>query len=80
MRSTARPGSPSLSPVPPTLRRPRTSSSVRSTGCLNRVVNDYGPKAGYKPTRIIDMYEPDFFAICGCPSYSGTTLVTVSVY
>jgi hypothetical protein len=49
-------------------------------GCLNRVVNDYGPKAGFKPTRIIDMYEPDFFAICGCPSYSGTTLVTVSIY
>ena len=51
-----------------------------ASGCLNRVVNDYGPSAGYKPTRIIDMYEPDFFAICGCPSYSGTTLVTVSVY
>lgn len=49
-------------------------------GCLNRVVNDYGPSASFKPTRIIDMYEPDFFAICGCPSYSGTTLVTVSVY
>ncbi len=51
-----------------------------AAGCLNRVVTDYGPSAGYKPTRIIDMYEPDFFVICGCPSYSGTTLVTVSVY
>jgi hypothetical protein len=49
-------------------------------GCLNRVVNDYGPSASFKPTRIIDMYEPDFFAICGCPSSSGTTLVTVSIY
>jgi hypothetical protein len=49
-------------------------------GCVNRVVNDYGPSASFKPTRIIDMYEPDFFAICGCPSYSGTTLVTVSIY
>ena len=51
-----------------------------ASGCLNRVVNDYGPSASYKPTRIIDMYQPDFFAICGCASSSGTTLVTVSVY
>lgn len=49
-------------------------------GCLNRVVNDYGPSASFKPTRIIDMYRPDFFAVCGCPSYSGTSPVTVSVY
>ena len=49
-------------------------------GCLDRVVNDYGPSASFKPTRIIDMYMPDFFAVCGCPSYAGTSLVTVSVY
>ena len=49
-------------------------------GCLDRVVNDYGPSASFKPTRIIDLYLPDFFAVCGCPSYSGTSLVTVSVY
>jgi hypothetical protein len=46
-------------------------------GCIERVVNDYGPQ---KPSRVVDLYRPDFFAICGCPSYSGTTLVTVSVY
>jgi hypothetical protein len=47
-------------------------------GCLERVVNDYGPTAGTR--RIVDLYMPDFFAICGCPSWSGTTNVTVSVY
>jgi len=49
-------------------------------GCLDRVVDDYGPSASIKPTRIIDMYKPDFFSVCGCASWSGTTLVTVSVY
>jgi hypothetical protein len=47
-------------------------------GCLERVVNDYGPAA--VKGRIIDLYRPDFFAICGCGSWSGTTLVTVYVY
>lgn len=47
-------------------------------GCIERVVSDYGP---VKSTgRIIDMYRPDFFAICGCPWYSGTTTVTVGIY
>ena len=46
-------------------------------GCVERVVNDYGPQS---TSRIIDLYEPDFFAVCGCASYSGTTTVTVSVY
>ena len=36
-------------------------------GCLERVVNDYGPQ---KPERIIDMYRPDFFRICGCGWWS----------
>lgn len=49
-------------------------------GCLDRVVNDYGPSASIKPARIIDMYEPDFFKVCGCPSWSGLAKVTVSVY
>jgi hypothetical protein len=49
-------------------------------GCLERVVNDYGPSASFKPARLIDLYEPDFFKICGCPSWSGLTAVTVSVY
>ncbi len=46
-------------------------------GCLERVVTDYGPSGG---GRIIDLYRPDFFAICGCASWSGTTSVTVYVY
>jgi hypothetical protein len=46
-------------------------------GCLERTVTDYGP---IKPIRIVDMYRPDFFKVCGCASWSGTTWVTVSVY
>jgi hypothetical protein len=46
-------------------------------GCIERVVNDYGPVA---PGRIVDLYRPDFFKICGCPSWSGITDVTVYVY
>lgn len=47
-------------------------------GCIERIVSDYGPsKAG---GRLIDMYRPDFFAICGCGWWSGTTTVTVRVY
>jgi hypothetical protein len=49
-------------------------------GCLERVINDYGPSASAGLGRIIDLYTPDFFDICGCPSWSGTTWVTVSVY
>jgi hypothetical protein len=45
--------------------------------CVERVIEDYGPKTD---SRIVDLYKPDFFAICGCPSYSGTTTVTVYVY
>jgi hypothetical protein len=46
-------------------------------GCIERVVTDYGPQ---KPERIVDLYRPDFFRICGCPSWSGVTKVTVHVY
>lgn len=46
-------------------------------GCLERVVSDYGP---FGEGRIIDLYRPDFFAICGCPSWAGTADVTVHVY
>jgi hypothetical protein len=46
-------------------------------GCVERVVNDYGP---IKPSRVVDLYRPDFFDVCGCPWWSGTTTVTVSVY
>lgn len=46
-------------------------------GCVERVINDYGPQS---ESRIVDLYKPDFFDICGCPSWSGTTQVTVYVY
>jgi hypothetical protein len=47
-------------------------------GCLTRTITDYGPASG--SSRIIDMYRPDFFRICGCNSAAGTTKVTISVY
>jgi hypothetical protein len=47
------------------------------SGCVERVVNDYGP---IRQSRIVDLYRADFFDICGCPWWSGTTTVTVSVY
>ena len=61
------------------MRLPRgTVIIVCSKGCcVQRVVNDYGPQ---KPERIIDLYRPDFFKICGCPSWSGVIDVTVYVY
>ena len=46
-------------------------------GCIERVVNDYGPQA---PSRIVDLQRADFFEICGCPSWSGVVDVTVHVY
>ncbi len=47
-------------------------------GCIQRIVNDYGPAAS--TGRLIDMYRPDFFQICGCGWWSGLTEVTVKVY
>ncbi|HET7027929.1 MAG TPA: hypothetical protein VFI28_09580 [Candidatus Limnocylindrales bacterium] len=49
-------------------------------GCIERTVNDYGPSSTFRPVRIVDMYRPDFFAICGCGGWAGTAEVTVSVY
>ena len=46
-------------------------------GCIDRVVNDYGPQ---KKSRVVDLYRPDFFKVCGCPWFAGTTTVTVYVY
>jgi hypothetical protein len=46
-------------------------------GCLERVINDYGPT---RQSRIVDLYRADFFDLCGCPRWAGTTTVTVSVY
>ena len=64
------------------MRLPRGTTVIvcGAGGCLERVITDYGPV--YDPTknRIVDLYTPDFFAVCGCPSWSGTTWVTVSIY
>ncbi len=49
-------------------------------GCIERRITDYGPNAKMYPERIVDMYRPDFFRICGCGWWSGTTKVTVRVY
>jgi len=61
------------------MRLPRGTVVVicGEAGCLERVVNDYGP---IKQSRVVDLYRPDFFEICGCAWWSGTTLVTVRVY
>ena len=64
------------------MRLPRGTVVIvcASGGCVQRVVNDYGPNAAIHPDRIVDLYRPDFFDICGCPSWAGTTWVTVKVY
>ena len=49
-------------------------------GCIERTITDYGPNAAAHPERIADLDRADFFAICGCPSFSGTTRVTVRIY
>jgi hypothetical protein len=62
------------------MRIPRGTTVVicGAGGCIERVVTDYGPsKAG---GRIVDMYRPDFFTVCGCGWWSGTTEVTIRVY
>jgi hypothetical protein len=62
------------------MRLPR-GTIIRVCGagsCLERVITDYGPMAG--TGRVIDLYRPDFFKICGCASWSGVTSVTVYVY
>jgi hypothetical protein len=47
-------------------------------GCIQTVVSDYGPARS--TGRVIDMYRPDFFKVCGCGWWSGTAEVTVRVY
>ena len=62
------------------MRLPRGTTVVicGKADCIERVINDYGPAAS--TGRVIDMYKPDFFAICGCAWYAGLTQVTVKVY
>jgi hypothetical protein len=61
------------------MRLPRGTTVIicGDGGCIERTVNDWGPQ---KPERIVDLYRADFFEICGCPSWSGVTEVTVLVY
>jgi hypothetical protein len=62
------------------MRLPRGTTVVicGKADCIERVINDYGPTEA--TGRIVDLYKPDFFKICGCPSWSGTTQVTIRVY
>ena len=64
------------------MRLPRGTTVIvcGGGGCIERVIDDYGPATNAGLGRIVDLYTPDFFSICGCPSWSGTTSVTVSVY
>ena len=64
------------------MRLPRGTTVIicGDGGCVERVITDYGPAANAGLGRIVDLYRPDFFAVCGCPWFSGTTWVTVSVY
>lgn len=61
------------------MRLPRGTTVVicGDGGCIERVITDYGPVS---PNRVVDLYRADFFEICGCPSWSGLTEVTISVY
>jgi hypothetical protein len=62
------------------MRIPRGSIVVicGAAACIERTINDYGPEAS--TGRVIDLYKPDFFAICGCGWWSGLTQVTIKVY
>jgi hypothetical protein len=61
------------------MRLPRGTVVVicGKAACIERVVNDYGP---ITESRIVDLYKPDFFEICGCASWEGIVPVTVRVY
>jgi hypothetical protein len=61
------------------MRLPRGTTVIvcGGAGCIERVIDDYGPQSA---NRIIDLDKGDFFKICGCASWSGLTKVTISVY
>ena len=61
------------------MRLPRGTVVVicGKAACIERVINDYGP---ITESRVIDLYKPDFFEVCGCEWWEGVTPVTVRVY
>ncbi len=61
------------------MRLPRGTIVVicGKAACIERTVTDYGPQ---DPARVVDLYKPDFFAICGCAWWEGVVPVTVRVY
>jgi hypothetical protein len=61
------------------MRLPRGTIVVicGESACIERVINDYGP---ITESRIVDLYKPDFFTVCGCEWWEGITPVTVRVY
>jgi hypothetical protein len=64
------------------MRLPR-GTKIRVCGpaaCVQRVVSDFGPTAGHKPDRVVDLTPADFRHVCGCSLGAGTVKVTVSVY
>jgi hypothetical protein len=48
-----------------------------AAACIERVINDYGP---IRQSRVVDLYKPDFFEVCGCEWWEGIAPVTVRVY
>ena len=64
------------------MRLPRGTTVIvcGGGGCVERVDQRLRSGGECRTGRIVDLYTPDFFAICGCPWWSGTTKVTVSVY
>ena len=61
------------------MRLPRGTIVVicGAAACIERVINDYGPEL---ESRIVDLYKPDFFTVCGCAWWEGVIPVTVRVY
>jgi len=64
------------------MRLPRGTIVVicGAAGCVQRTVTDYGPMAGHRPVRVVDLMPSDFVRVCGCSLGTGTQQVTVKVY
>ena len=66
-------------------RRPCACREARSSGSAGRRVRRAGhqrlrPEREFRPAGSSTSWRPDFFAVCGCPSFAGTSRVTVGVY